>query len=288
MNMGETAHFNASLSTDNIGIVSYTWTFTDGSPVILSGMLTSYRFDNAGVFAVTLNVSDAAGNWAIAIVNVTVRDITSPISNAGQDQRVAIGSTVILNGSLSTDNLGIVRYSWTFIYDGSERTIEGSEVEFKFDKVGTYQIKLMVFDEYDNGGEDTVLITVVETGIVKGIVLDEKGDPVEGALIEITASNGEVYTATTGSDGSFSIEIHHGSFDWKITKDGYEPISGSASVNAMEEINLDMSDAPLVKEKKTGTNMLLLIILIIVIVLIIVGIVIFLFTRRKDEEPTEE
>ena len=283
--VGTTVIFDGIGSYDNIGIVNYTWTFMDGIPIALYGSQAEHEFIVPGIFIVTLNVSDAAGNRATATVNVTVRDITSPVSNAGSDKRIAVGSTVILNGSLSTDNVGIVRFTWTFDYDGVERTLEGSEAEFKFEKAGTYQIKLMVFDEHENSGEDTVIIIVIDTGIVKGKVLDADGNPVEGALIEITASNGEIHTATTGSDGSFSIEMYHGSFTWEISKDGYEPISGTGSVNALEEITLDLSDTPLVKEEITGTSMIFFIIPIVIII-IILGIAIFLISRRK-EEPEE-
>ncbi|MFO8050482.1 MAG: PKD domain-containing protein [Thermoplasmatota archaeon] len=283
---GTIVTFDGVGSSDNVGIVNYTWSFIDGVPITLYGAQAEYQFNDPGVFVVILNVTDDAGNWATATMTVTVRDITSPVANAGSDQRVAIGSTVILNGSLSTDNVGIVRHTWTFNYDGAQRTLEGAEVEFKFDKSGTYEIDLTVYDEYENIGMDTLNITVVDTGVVKGMVLDKDGDPVQGAVVEITASNGEIHTAATGSDGTFSIEIYHGAFSWKITKDGYRSISGNGSVNALEETVIDLSGCPLTKEGKSA--IILIILPILLLILILVGVAIFLISRRKREVFMEE
>ncbi|MDG6226110.1 MAG: PKD domain-containing protein [Candidatus Thermoplasmatota archaeon] len=276
---GSIVFFDGSGSSDNVGIFNYTWTFLDGISIALYGPQPEYKFNNLGAYIVTLNVSDAAGNWATATMKVTVRDITSPISNAGQDQRVAVGSTVVLNGIMSTDNVGIVRYSWTFTYDGVENNLVGVVVEFVFGKAGTYEIKLKVFDEYDNSAEDTVLITVIDTGIVKGIVLDDKGVPVEGSLIEITASNGREFTFTTGENGSFALIIPHGSFEWRISKSGYVPISGTSRVDPMGEVELDLSGTPLVKEKGSSPSIVPYLILAAILILLIAGILLIAWRR---------
>ena len=281
---GVTVTFDGGGSNDNLEIVKYEWSFDHGSKGIkLQGISPSFTFEIPGIYNVRLNVSDAAGHLDHDLMTLTVRDITAPVAVAGDDMIVAVGSTVILNGSLSTDNGIIERYSWTFIYDGEEQSIEGSVVDFVFEKGGVYDILLAVIDQFNNIGEDRITITVMDTGIVKGIVLDEKGDLIEGAIIDITASNGEIHTYRTGSDGSFSIEVYHGSFTWKIMKEGYKPISGTGSVNALEETVLDLSETPLIIEENAVTSILFFIIPIIVIVLIILGIAIFLISRRKDE-----
>ncbi|GEM_PF-3145869 len=75
--VGETVTFNGSNSTDNVGITNYTWSFYDNSTIFLYGMVVNYTFNNPGVYEVTLNVSDAAGNWDTDTMNVTVNETTN-------------------------------------------------------------------------------------------------------------------------------------------------------------------------------------------------------------------
>lgn len=64
--------FDGSASQDENGIASYTWTFTDITIQTLSGKNPTYTFDTPGVYTITLNVTDAAGNWATDTVVITV------------------------------------------------------------------------------------------------------------------------------------------------------------------------------------------------------------------------
>jgi parallel beta-helix repeat protein len=64
--------FDASGSSDNIGITSYVWTFIDVTPQTLTGVNPTYTFQTPGIYTVTLEVSDAAGNHANDTVTITV------------------------------------------------------------------------------------------------------------------------------------------------------------------------------------------------------------------------
>jgi len=63
---------DGSNSTDNIEITSYTWTFVDITPQTLSGATVNYAFITPGIYTITLNVTDAAGNWDTDTVIITV------------------------------------------------------------------------------------------------------------------------------------------------------------------------------------------------------------------------
>jgi hypothetical protein len=238
--------------SDNVGIVNYAWTFVDGDTIVLRDRIPQYRFNRPGVFVVTLNVSDAAGNWGRDTLQIIVKDITPPVADAGRDQTVPVGTEVELNGSLSTDNVGIETYSWTFVYDGKTKRLEEMTDRFVFDKGGVYEVVLKVADLAGNLGTDKVSITVVDTGKVTGTVLDGKQIPVEGATVELIASDGTTCTTKTAMDGTFSVVIHHGSFLWTISKDGYQNISGIHSVDPMGDIQLDLSGHPLKKREARG------------------------------------
>ena len=65
--------FDASASTDDNGIVSYSWKFGDGSPVVtMSGPKVTHAYSVAGTFAVSLTVTDAAGQTAVANVSLKI------------------------------------------------------------------------------------------------------------------------------------------------------------------------------------------------------------------------
>ena len=156
----EAVTFDGSASTDNVGIVNYTWTFTDGGPVTLSGPSPSHTFNAAGVFPVDLTVTDGAGNADRAVMTVTVTlDAIAPVANAGPDQNVDEDLLVTFDGSGSTDNVGVVNYTWTFV-DGSPRTLYGVGPGYVFSDPGTYVVTLTVLDLDLNAASDVVTITV--------------------------------------------------------------------------------------------------------------------------------
>jgi PKD repeat protein len=62
--------FDASKSSDNVGIVSYEWDFGDGSKGI--GLTTNHTYKEPGVYVVRLTVRDAAGNKNTDSVSVAV------------------------------------------------------------------------------------------------------------------------------------------------------------------------------------------------------------------------
>jgi len=91
----------------------------------------------------------------------TETDDEAPGVEAGPDQIVGLGDTVTLDGSLSTDNVGIVNWQWSLVYGGSPVAFGGEMALFTFEMTGMYQVSLVVTDAAGNSAEDTFWVSVL-------------------------------------------------------------------------------------------------------------------------------
>ena len=66
---------------------------------------------------------------------------------------------MLFDGSASTDNVGMVEYSWTFI-DGALQTLPGISPTYTFTDVGDYEVTLSVADAEDNRDTDSMWVNV--------------------------------------------------------------------------------------------------------------------------------
>jgi PKD repeat protein len=161
INQGSTHYFDASASTDNVRIASYNWTFDYlGVPILLEGSSPMYFFELAGVFEVTLTVTDLSGNEATDTITVTVLDTEPPVADAGNDREVDQGTEVIFDASSSIDNLGIVSYGWTFFYGDQVREMTEATFRWTFDEAGSFDVTLRIEDAAGYSDTDTVRVTV--------------------------------------------------------------------------------------------------------------------------------
>ncbi|HVG37258.1 MAG TPA: PKD domain-containing protein, partial [Thermoplasmata archaeon] len=71
---GQSLFFDASASTDNVGVTSYRWDFGDNSSS--SAAAVSHVYTRPGTYSARLTVMDAAGNSATSTFTVTVRAIS--------------------------------------------------------------------------------------------------------------------------------------------------------------------------------------------------------------------
>ena len=112
--------------------------------------------------------SEGAFSWIFSLVPIADLELRSysystdnvpPKANAGEDQTVKMGDTVTLNGSASSDNVGIVTYNWTFA-DTNIVNLSGEVAHQVFASEGIYVINLTVSDGAGNSDWDTVNVTV--------------------------------------------------------------------------------------------------------------------------------
>ena len=121
---GDTVSLNGTLSSDpeDGNSLTYSWTHTSGPTVSLTGAATatpSFEAPNVGEtrdIVITLTVTDSGSRIATDAVTIRVNDVdnTPPTADAGNNQNVTEGDTVMLTGAASdTDPEDTLAYQWT-------------------------------------------------------------------------------------------------------------------------------------------------------------------------------
>ena len=171
--VGATVSLNGSSSTDADGNqLTYDWSFISkpaGSSAALSNPTAttpSLVADQAGQYVLQLIVNDGTMNSTPDAVTIVVAmGNTAPVANAGQDQTVAVGASVILNGSASHDvDRSALTYQWSLTIKpaGSVATFANPTAampSFVADVAGQYIGQLIVSDGTVSSAPDTVVIT---------------------------------------------------------------------------------------------------------------------------------
>jgi hypothetical protein len=160
---------NGSASTDDNGVVGYTWTKISGPATftIVSPNSVSTLINNliAGVYQFRLTVRDGSNLTSFDDLDITVSPApnAAPTSNAGGNQSIQLPtSSVAVSGSASTDDVGVVTYLWTKISGtgGTIATPNSVNTNITGLSQGTYVFRLRVTDAGGLFDVDDVTITV--------------------------------------------------------------------------------------------------------------------------------
>jgi PKD repeat protein len=198
---------NASMSWDNVGIVEYKWTFEDGGQQTELGEVVDYEFTTVGDHEVTLTVTDGALLNATDSLLVQVSEDQPPVADAGEDQEVNEDVEVTLDGSGSSDDLGVADWEWTFD-DGGTQTLSGEFATWTFDTPGTYTVTLVVTDTVGQTSEpDTTVITVAD---LTAPTADAGPDQ------DVVAGDEVTFDGSDSSDNSGTIA----NWTWTFEEDG--------------------------------------------------------------------
>ena len=195
--------FDGTGSTDPDGsIASYDWDFGDGTVIPNAGPTPTHTYSAAGVYNVTLTVTDDAG---VSDSAGTTADIGAgnqlPVADPNGPYTGTAGSPVTLDGSGSTDPDGtIVAYDWDF---GDGNTGTGVNPTHIYAADGIYTVTLTVTD--DAGDTSDPATTTASIGAVNQPPLADPNGPYTGVVDVPVMFDG---TGSSDPDGTIA------SYDW--------------------------------------------------------------------------
>ena len=170
---GDTVVLSGNESYSRTGqSIAYAWNIDlspEGSTAALSSPTVvnpSFITDLPGDYTIWLVVSESGAAGEPDFVTISTFN-AAPVADAGADLSMAvIGDTVTLDASFSFDEDGdSLTYSWGFVSkpEGSQAQLSDPTLPdptFQVDVVGTYQLVLVVSDEYGEASEPvTVKVT---------------------------------------------------------------------------------------------------------------------------------
>jgi len=211
-----TVILNGNQSYDDHEIVTWEWTKEKGEdgkelPADISGARTPYitvsNLDQ-GIYNFLLKVTDVAGQTDEDKVAVYVKPPTNlpPVAHAGSDQTLSLPlSFVTLDGSKSTDDGNITKYSWSMVKGPQQAKMPtysnpaGPTTNVTGLTVGEYIFQLLVVDNNGNNNSDTVNIKIKQ---------DTNAAPVAnpGPNLKVVLPTNEVTLDGSGSSDDLAIE----------------------------------------------------------------------------------
>lgn len=205
--VGETVTFSGAASSDPDGTISsFAWDFGDGTQG--SGVSPIKTYSTAGVYVVTLVVTDNSGAKSTDTFTMTIHNIIKqnqpPLANSTPVTTSAtVGQAIAFSGSASLDPDGtVVSYSWNF-GDGTSAT--GSAATKTYTTAGTFTVTLTVTDNGGATGTSTSVVTVQAAANVS---------PVAKAGPDATVAPGQtlVFSGSGSSDSDGTIS----SYSWNF------------------------------------------------------------------------
>ncbi len=237
--IGDFVYLDGSASYDPDGDpITYQWyllSIPAGSSASLSDPTAVdpyFQVDAHGDYVVQLVVNDGELNSLPATVFISTEN-TPPVADAGDDQYVAVGDTVYLDGSGSSDADGDpLSYSWSIVDMPAGSTAELSDstaeqLSFVADMAGSYTLELVVNDGFIASAPDSMIVYTVNSAPVAdagpeqfvplftNVVLDGSGsydpdgDPIsyQWSFASKPAGSAALLTTPTSSSTGFFADV---------------------------------------------------------------------------------
>lgn len=204
----------ASVDTDENGqsIVSYAWSFPGGTPNTGTGVTESTTYGNAGVFTITLTVTDDEGVPSVCQQSVTVQNAL-PLCQFTQDTTSGLAPlTVNFNAGGSTDQdeggASITSYNWVF-GDGAVFSTANALTSHTYDDVGSYDVTLTVQDDESGVSANVCTVNIDATGAAPTAAFNVTPDPGTAGV----QSSFDGSASTDNDENGSSIDTYAWNFD---------------------------------------------------------------------------
>lgn len=309
-----TVVFDASSSTDAVGIDSYSWDFGDESTD--TGNVTNHIFADPGDFNVVLTVTDAAGNNDSKTMTISVKDVTIPSAEFSWSYTNETGGMVTgaamegepthFNATGSTDNSeGNLTYNWNF-GDMSD-SASGATTSHTFDNLTDdgFDVILTVTDASGNADVITYNIKPAQKERPDLYISElsfSNDNPTEGSTVTFDATvkllgmnitdsfevgffldtkDGEQIGSEIVDGSNMSFGIEHGynvSTTWKATSGAHTIVVVADSTNVIDESE-EKNDLPKVitVSSEDDSSDVTSMVMIIAVVLLSVGSVGYIY-----------
>jgi len=208
------------VADDNVGLAAV-WvnltspTFVPLVPFEANGSLYRYRYVPAdlGPHTLTATAVDLSGLRSSLMVNFIAVDLSAPVADAGPDQSVALGAVAFLDGTASTDNVGIVNHTWEVPPALGGGVRYGPLASVPASRRGAFEIVLRARDATGLESSDSVLLTVYDDAppavldlSLPAVVPFPQPIPIAVNVTDNDAVAG-VSASVSGASGSFTLVL---------------------------------------------------------------------------------
>ena len=157
-------------------------------------------------------------------------DGKAPTAYAGADIVVFENESVLFDGTLSTDNVGVTSYHWNF---GDGSSSYSGMTSHSYAKAGVYTASLTVYDAAGNSDTATRNVTVLDRSNLAAelYVVSKSNQPLSNVMVYYELPDGTKSTVYTDGNGKTYIKSGECSVTVYLYKKGYSPMKKTIKVS---------------------------------------------------------